>query len=63
MSEATPVLEVRGLEQRFAVGGSLFDRLRIENGMPRLVNPIVHAVNVAIVAVAQHQQALVAQML
>ncbi len=41
----TAMLEVRDLAMEFAVGGGLFDRLRIDRGGVRLANPVVHAVN------------------
>ena len=41
----TAMLEVRDLRMEFAVGGGLFDRLRVGRGGVRLTNPVVHAVN------------------
>jgi peptide/nickel transport system ATP-binding protein/oligopeptide transport system ATP-binding protein len=42
---SAPLLEVRDLEQRFDVSGSLFDRLRFSDGRISLPRRIVHAVN------------------
>ncbi|MBK8438815.1 MAG: dipeptide ABC transporter ATP-binding protein [Rhodobacter sp.] len=41
----TPMLDVRSLEQEFAIGGGLFDRLRFERGRVLAPRKIVHAVN------------------
>ena len=41
----TPMLDVRNLEQEFAIGGGLFDRLRFERGRVLAPRKIVHAVN------------------
>ncbi|MDW4497174.1 dipeptide ABC transporter ATP-binding protein [Sulfitobacter sp. D35] len=41
----TPMLEVRGLEKHFDVGGGLLDRLRLDRRGPHLARRIVHAVN------------------
>lgn len=40
-----PMLEVRNLQMRFAIGGGLLDRLRLDRSGLRLDKPIVHAVN------------------
>ena len=42
---AAPLLEVRALEQRFDVSGSIFDRLQFSSGRISAPRRIVHAVN------------------
>ncbi|RVT86944.1 dipeptide ABC transporter ATP-binding protein [Rhodobacteraceae bacterium CCMM004] len=41
----TAMLEIEGLEQRFHVGGGIFERMRVEKGRLRIPDRIVHAVN------------------
>ncbi len=41
----TAMLQVKGLEQRFDIGGGLLDRLKFEKGRLRAPKRVVHAVN------------------
>lgn len=41
----TAMLQVKGLEQRFDIGGGLLDRLKVQNGRLRAPKRVVHAVN------------------
>jgi ABC-type oligopeptide transport system ATPase subunit len=48
-----PLLEVRDLEQRFDISGSLFDRMTFKDGKFTAPRRIVHAVNGVTLAVAR----------
>ncbi|MGL4637279.1 MAG: ABC transporter ATP-binding protein [Beijerinckiaceae bacterium] len=48
-----PLLEVRDLEQRFDISGSIFDRLRLKDGKLTAPRRIVHAVNGVSLSVAR----------
>ncbi|MDX5357481.1 MAG: dipeptide ABC transporter ATP-binding protein [Rhodobacterales bacterium] len=41
----TAILQVTGLEQKFRLSKGVLDRVTFKRGIPRLRNPVVHAVN------------------